>query len=260
MKKSIAKILVSLIKNKDKKKIVYDVLTSRKNIQAYKNILNPIIVPIKGYVIQGKNNKIIVVENGIERPLKDNERIEGLNIKINGNNNFVKLELPIMAENSIIEIGNDNVIVDIGTTNCFFNVFIRCCFGNKQYCQIGKKTTIFGAGIILDADGGCIIGEDCMLSNSIRIWGTDGHSIIDMNTKELLNTSKGPVVIGNHSWIGEGARITKNARIGNDCIIGGGTVAYKDYGENNVVIAGNPGKIVKRGISWSRDNTYSYKK
>lgn len=33
-------------------------------------------------------------------------------------------------------------------------------------------------------------------------------------------------------------------------------VACKDYKEDNVIIAGNPGKIIKRNITWDRRNPY----
>lgn len=89
-----------------------------------------------------------------------------------------------------------------------------------------------------------------------QILPTDGHSILDTNTGEVLNEPKGAITIGNHVWIAQGVRITKNARIHDNSIIGGGAVAYKDYEESNVVIAGNPGKIVRRNITWDRRNTY----
>lgn len=251
MKKSIIKGLTHFIRDKNKRKQV-------RNILLYGDVVLPSLpkkTPI-GYSINGKNNKIIIVENGTERDLKVGETIAGLKIEINGNNNVVKLELPIKAENSFIQIGNDNVCVNIASTQCFYNVFIRCCFGKGQVCKIGRNTTICSANIILDALGSCIIGEDCMFSNSIQIWPTDGHSILDANTGEILNEPKGAVTIGNHVWVGEAVRITKNARIHDNSIIGGGAVAYKNYEESNVVIAGNPGKIVRRNITWDRRNTY----
>ena len=39
-------------------------------------------------------------------------------------------------------------------------------------------------------------------------------------------------------------------------VVGLGAVACKDYKESNVVIVGNPGKIVKRNITWNRQNSY----
>lgn len=255
MKESIAKLYCKCIKNKDKRKFIYNILIGKNKIAHYK--YEEPKPKQTGYDIKGENNQIIIVENGIERPIGINEEISGLEIKINGNNNLVKLELPIIACNSLIEIGHsDNVHVEIGTTTKFFSVCIHCFLGNSQICTIGKNTTISGAAIHLDEQSSCIIGEDCKLSNSIRIWATDGHAILDNDTGKILNTATEPIVIGNHVWIGEGARITKNARIGNNCIVGGGTVACKDYKEDNVIIAGNPGKIIKRGITWDRKNPY----
>lgn len=49
---------------------------------------------VKGYEINGNGNKIIIVENGSERLLQPEERIEELDIAITGNNNTIKLHLP----------------------------------------------------------------------------------------------------------------------------------------------------------------------
>lgn len=54
--------------------------------------------------------------------------------------------------------------------------------------------------------------------------------------------------------------LQKNARVGNNCILGGGSVICKNYAEDNVIIAGNPGKIIKRGITWDRRNPYDLKR
>lgn len=279
MKKIVKNSILPFIKNKQKRALLDTLLSNKLPTDDYIKMQKQIQLMIDskhknngggnnliGYNIKGENNKIILIENGIERDLKENEKISGLNIKINGNNNLIKLELPINAQNSLIQIGTDNtpndgVIVEIGTTSRFFNVWIECTVGRNQVCKIGKNTTISGVGFALnDQNAGCIVGEDCKFSNSIRIFGSDGHSIVDKDTKECLNSPKGYVTIGNHCWIGEAVRITKNARIGNHCIVGGGAVAHKDYKEDNVIIAGNPGLIVKRGISWERPCTYFYQK
>lgn len=211
------------------------------------------------YNIVGSNNKIIIIENGKERLLRKNEVINGLNIKIKGNNNLVKLELPIQSFDSSINIMNDNALVDIGTTNLFLHTHIRIGWGDGQSCRIGRFTTIAGASIILDNISSIIIGEDCMFSNSINIRADDGHSILDKNTSKILNEPQKPVIIGNHCWIGEGACITKNAYIHDNSIVGSRGVACKDYKQENVIIAGNPGKIVRENIFWDRKNTLHLK-
>ena len=80
------KFFTHFISDKNKRKQV-------RNILLYGDVVLPSLpkkTPI-GYSINGKDNKIIIVENGIERGLKVGETIAGLNIEINGNNNVVKL-------------------------------------------------------------------------------------------------------------------------------------------------------------------------
>ena len=53
-----------------------------------------------------------------------------------------------------------------------------------------------------------------------------------------------PVKIGNGCWIGGGAIILPGVSIGDGTVIGAGSVVTKDI-PDNVVVAGNPAKIIK---------------
>lgn len=66
----------------------------------------------------------------------------------------------------------------------------------------------------------------------------------DASTKKTLGYSKiGRVDIGNDVFIGYGAIVLPNTRIGNRVIVGAGTVVAKDIPDNSVV-AGNPMRII----------------
>ena len=95
------------------------------------------------------------------------------------------------------------------------------------------------------------------MSNSIRIWGSDGHAIMDKDTKEFLNKPSHPVIIGNKCWIGEAVRIQKRAIIPDNTIVGAGSIVTKKFTEENTIIAGNPAKIIKQNVIWSRHSIYS---
>ncbi len=56
--------------------------------------------------------------------------------------------------------------------------------------------------------------------------------------------SKGPVVIGDNVWIGEGACILPGVTVGRNAIIGANAVVTKDVPEN-AVVGGIPAKIIK---------------
>lgn len=56
--------------------------------------------------------------------------------------------------------------------------------------------------------------------------------------------------IGNHVWVGAYASIMKNVYIADDCIVGWGSVVSGKFDTSNCVLAGNPAKLVRQGITW----------
>ena len=79
------------------------------------------------------------------------------------------------------------------------------------------------------------------------------NHIFDMVTGERLNQC-GNLTIGNHCWIGEGCLLLKNINIEDGCVIGAKSVVTKST-PCNTIMAGNPAKIVKRGVHWERNWT-----
>jgi maltose O-acetyltransferase len=61
----------------------------------------------------------------------------------------------------------------------------------------------------------------------------------------MMECTSSPVKIGRNCWIGGGSTICPGIRIGDNCIVAGGSVVVKNV-ESNVVIGGNPAKILKR--------------
>lgn len=95
------------------------------------------------------------------------------------------------------------------------------------------------------------IGERVLIAPDVKIY-TANHPI---RAKEryydigggnaYISTSSKPVEIGDDVWIGGGAIILPGVTIGSNVIVGAGSVVTKDV-PNNVVVAGNPAKIIKR--------------
>lgn len=57
--------------------------------------------------------------------------------------------------------------------------------------------------------------------------------------------------VGEECFVGIRAIILPGIRIGNHCIVGAGSVVTKDV-PDNCIVAGNPAKIIKTGISCNR--------
>lgn len=228
--------------------------TNNKN--CYLSLSNSMIKKEKnGYNINGENNNILYFHDGKEFKLQDNEVINGVNIKINGNNNTIIIGEQCIFSNSTILIGNNNVNIKIDKKNKVMNTKIRCCYGNDQNFIVGESNIIQG-NFYLDETSSFLLGNNNFFSQEIKVWCSDGHSIIDHNTKKIINKPLLPVVIKNHCWIGYGAFITKNVQLPNNTIVGLASVVTEKFFEEYTVIAGNPAKIIKRNVTWDIRNTY----
>ena len=86
------------------------------------------------------------------------------------------------------------------------------------------------------------IGDSTMIASDVVITDSDWHGIYDRT--DYVATPK-PVKIHKNVWIGERSIILKGTQIGENSIIGAGSVVHGDIPPNSVN-AGNPAKEVKK--------------
>ena len=207
--------------------------------------------------ISGTNNKVIVVKDGVEKVYSKNP-IRGLNLHIEGANNTVKIHMPTRFNNCFLDIDSHGGNVEIKENNRFRNVQIFMKAGRNQTISIGKNNSMGEGNIYCDESATCIIGNNCLFSDHINIWAIDGHSIIDRETGKVINASTTPLIIGDHCWIGQASRITKNTQLPAHTIVGGGSVVTKKFSDEYTAIAGNPARVVKTNVDWDFSNPYFY--
>ena len=97
-----------------------------------------------GYDIQGENNKIIIVEeDGTERELGKDERIEGLEIKItNSRDNIIKIIQPCRFQGAMFEILDSErgrIIIDKSPQ---FMWSVKLAAGKNQLFEFGEGSSI----------------------------------------------------------------------------------------------------------------------
>jgi acetyltransferase-like isoleucine patch superfamily enzyme len=89
---------------------------------------------------------------------------------------------------------------------------------------------------------GCLFGPDCSLTSS------DVHKIFDLKKGRRLNPA-GDIILGDRVWLAARVVVFRNSVIGNDSVVGWASVVKGRF-PSNVVLAGAPAKIVKKGVRW----------
>lgn len=111
--------------------------------------------------------------------------------------------------------------------------------------QIGQNCGISGSTIYSMKE--IIIGDYCAIGANCKIIDNDFHPIEAEYRKKSLNkeyTQKKSISIGNNCFIGMNSIILKGTQLGNNVIVGAGSVVSGEF-PDNVIIAGNPAKIIK---------------
>ncbi|MGM0113028.1 acyltransferase [Enterococcus sp. DIV0187] len=110
--------------------------------------------------------------------------------------------------------------------------------------SIGMNSSIGDRSWIIAADK-VIIGNDVLMGPEVMIF-TQNHEITNTNTK-LINggTIKKPVLIEDDCWIGARVIILPGAHIKSGTVIAAGSVVPGKEFPRNVVIGGNPAKVIK---------------
>jgi acetyltransferase-like isoleucine patch superfamily enzyme len=195
--------------------------------------------------ITGKNNNI-AIDQGV--------CLEKITFDIIGSGNTIQIESGCRLNNVTFTIRGNNCKCVIYSNSILLGGKIlfyghNTCFEIGECSFVGEAFNCF----VLEDNTRVIIGKNCMLSASIDILTGDLHLIFDKATEERINFAKN-VYINDHVWIGAYSKILKGVILQKDSIVGYTAVVSKPFEESNVIIAGNPARIVKTGIQWSREH------
>jgi len=95
-------------------------------------------------------------------------------------------------------------------------------------------------GVRISSARGIVIDDNCMLANGVYITDADWHGIYD----RVSFGRAAPVRLKKNVWIGDSAIVCKGVTIGENSIVGAGTVVV-DSIPDNCIAAGNPARVVK---------------
>jgi len=114
-------------------------------------------------------------------------------------------------------------------------------FGEKGRIKIGDYCLIC-PGVRIGAATEIVIGDSCMMAQGSYITDSDWHGLYD-RSQPVGQTAA--VRIGNNVWIGDSAIVCKGVTIGDNSVIGAGSIVTKDI-PPDVIAAGNPAVVIKK--------------
>jgi len=108
--------------------------------------------------------------------------------------------------------------------------------------RIGAGTFVNYGLMALDV-AAITIGEDVQIGPNVQLL-TPTHPVEPGPRRDKWEAAK-PIVIGDNVWLGGGAIVLAGVTIGENSVVGAGAVVTKDV-PANVVVAGNPARILRR--------------
>lgn len=139
---------------------------------------------------------------------------------------------------SSITIGNRCSFNSSHKSN-LIGIYSPCMFSTIQrYAKIEIGNNCGFSGTVIAAATYIRLGNNVRCGANTLITDTDWH------TDDCRSGGNKPVIIEDNVWLGYNVKILKGVHIGENALIGAGSIVTKDI-PANVVAAGNPCKVIK---------------
>lgn len=148
---------------------------------------------------------------------------------------------------SSIHIGNGSSIYSSFTSNMiglYQRNIIVARYGGRII--IGEGCGISGSTIY--AMDSITLGNNVLIGGNCKIIDNDFHPIDIEHRRAGLDeqyAQRAPIRIGNDCFIGANSIILKGTVLGNNVVVGAGSVVHGHF-PDNCIIAGNPAKIIRK--------------
>ena len=124
--------------------------------------------------------------------------------------------------------------------NCYIEPPFHSNFGGK-HCHFGNDVYA-NFNLTMVDDTHIYVGDNTMFGPNV-VLATAGHPILPQ-LRELGYQFNAPIHIGKNCWLGAGVIVLPGVKIGENTVIGAGSVVTKDM-PSNVVAVGNPCKVLR---------------
>jgi len=116
---------------------------------------------------------------------------------------------------------------------------LRCDYGYR--IRVGARTFVNYGLVALDV-ASIAIGDDVQIGPNVQLL-TPTHPI-DPDARRAKWEAAEPIAIEGNVWLGGGVIVLPGVTIGENTVVGAGSIVTKDL-PPNVVAAGNPARVVR---------------
>lgn len=182
----------------------------------------------------------------------DGARLSNVVLDILGDRNRITIREGCILYNVKFHIRGSDHVIEIGKNCRFTRSGLIWLEDDGCTLSIGQGTTMVDVALaVTEPSSRITIGEECMFANDIDIRCGDSHSIIETASGNRINYAE-DVIIGRHVWVAAHAIILKGVTIGADSVVASGAIVTRSC-EPGSILAGNPARVIKSGISWNRE-------
>lgn len=149
-----------------------------------------------------------------------------------------------------IELGSD---VEIDPSSSVNNVIIgnkvkiakRCSIygGPKNQLELGTYSYVGMNSILNGFAAKLVIGKNVSIAQNVNIMVDSGPNASPAMQK-IFPIEKGPVTIGNNSWLGANVIVMPNVSLGEFCIVAANSYVNKSFPDFSI-IGGNPANLIR---------------
>lgn len=149
--------------------------------------------------------------------------------------------LPVPLNILIINLLYQKILRINSTTSLSINFRSTVIQGNKVEVGLySEKSLAITPGLYIQGGSGIIIGDNVLIGPNTSLISSNHDP---NNRSQWVETS--PIKIGNNVWIGANVVILPSVTIGNNSIVGAGSVVTKNIPSDSI-FAGNPAKEISK--------------
>lgn len=134
------------------------------------------------------------------------------------------------------------------------DVLGECAIGAGSSIEVSESGRLtlgdhfnMGPCSLIVCNCGITFGRHVLTSWQCTFMDTDQHRLVD-NEGHVCNEDR-PIAFGDNVWCGCNVIVTKGTKVCSNVTIGAGSCVHGVFDEERTVVAGNPAKVVRRGVA-----------